>query len=110
MERAVVHYHVDVFDTKSHPLWSSQAMPKSAAKREFERLVNEYRQQVGKFTIRPATEKRQGEWVCWCNQVSSQPQVSHCADEMRLRLGISGRDGEAGSGGEILSAEEVHVL
>jgi hypothetical protein len=57
MEREVVHYHVDVFDTASNPLWSSQALPKSAAKREFERLVNEYRQQVGKFTIRPATEK-----------------------------------------------------
>jgi hypothetical protein len=57
MEREVVHYHVDVFDTASHPLWSSQALPKSAAKREFERLINEYRQQVGKFTIRPATEK-----------------------------------------------------
>jgi len=57
MERAVVHYHVDVFDTASHPLLSTRAMPKSAAEREFRRLVNEYRQQVGKFTIRPATEK-----------------------------------------------------
>jgi len=57
MECVEVHYHVDVFDTASHPLWSSQALPKSAAKREFERLVNEYKQQVGKFTIRPATER-----------------------------------------------------
>jgi hypothetical protein len=57
MERVAVHYHVDVFDTASKPLWSTHAMPKSAAKREFERLVNEYRQQVGKFAIRPATEK-----------------------------------------------------
>jgi hypothetical protein len=57
MERAVVHYHVDVFDTKSHPLLSTRAMPKSAAEREFERLIDEYRKQVGKFTIRPATKK-----------------------------------------------------
>jgi len=57
MERVVVHYHVDVFDTKSHPLWSTRALPKSAAEREFKRLVSEYRQQVGKFVIRPATEK-----------------------------------------------------
>jgi hypothetical protein len=57
MERVAVHYHVDVFDTKSHPLLSTRAMPKSAAEREFERLVDEYRKQVGKFTIRPATEK-----------------------------------------------------
>jgi hypothetical protein len=57
MERVAVHYHVDVFDTASNPLWSSQAMPKSAAEREFRRLIDEYRQQVGKFIIRPATEK-----------------------------------------------------
>jgi len=57
MERVVVHYHVDVFDTASNPLWSSQAMPKSAAEREFRRLIDEYRQQVGKFIIRPATER-----------------------------------------------------
>jgi hypothetical protein len=57
MERVAVHYHVDVFDTKSHPLLSTRAMPKSAAEREFRRLVDEYRQQVGKFTIRPATER-----------------------------------------------------
>ena len=57
MERVVVHYLVDVFDTKSHPLWNTRALPKSAAEREFRRLVNEYRQQVGKFVIRPATEK-----------------------------------------------------
>jgi len=35
MERVEVHYHVDVFDTAVRPLWSSQALPKSAAKREF---------------------------------------------------------------------------
>ena len=57
MERAVVHDHVDVFDTASKPLWSTRALPKSAAEREFKRLVSEYRQQVGKFVIRPATEK-----------------------------------------------------
>jgi len=57
MECVEVHYHVDVFDTASYPLWSSQALPKSAAEREFRRLVDEYRQQVGKFTIRPATER-----------------------------------------------------
>jgi hypothetical protein len=32
-------------------------MPKSAAEREFKRLVSEYRQQVGKFIVRPATER-----------------------------------------------------
>jgi hypothetical protein len=57
MKRVAVHYHVDVFDAASNPLWSSQAMPKSAAEREFRRLIDEYRQQVGKFIIRPATEK-----------------------------------------------------
>jgi hypothetical protein len=57
MERADFHYHVDVFDTASKPLWSTRALPKSAAEREFRRLIGEYRQQVGKFTIRPATEK-----------------------------------------------------
>jgi hypothetical protein len=57
MERVVIHYHVDVFDTETNPLWSSKALPKSAAEREFRRLIDEYRQQVGKFTIRPATER-----------------------------------------------------
>jgi hypothetical protein len=57
MERAAVHYHVDVFDTKSHPLLSTRALLKSAAKREFRRLIDEYKKQVGEFIIRPATEK-----------------------------------------------------
>jgi hypothetical protein len=57
MERVVVHYHVDVFDTKSHPLLSTRALPKSAAEREFRRLVNEYRKQVGKFVVRKATDR-----------------------------------------------------
>jgi hypothetical protein len=57
MERVAVHYHVDVFDTASNPLWSSQALPKSAAEREFRRLVNEYRKQVGKFVVRKATDR-----------------------------------------------------
>jgi hypothetical protein len=57
MERVAVHYHVDVCDAQSRPLWSTRPLPKSAAEREFKRLVNEYRQQVGKFTVRPATER-----------------------------------------------------
>jgi hypothetical protein len=57
MERVVVHYHVDVLDTASNPLWSSQALPKGAAEREFWRLVNEYRKQVGKFVVRKATDR-----------------------------------------------------
>jgi len=57
MERAVVHYHVDVLTTESRPLWSSPALPKGAAKREFEQVVGEYRKQVGKFVIHSATER-----------------------------------------------------
>jgi len=48
------HYHVDVMDRQSRPLWSSPALPKHLAKREFRRIVDEFRQQVGKFTIHPA--------------------------------------------------------
>jgi len=51
------HYHVDLFDTACRPLWSSQALPKSAAKREFWRLVKEFTPQVGQFTVRKATER-----------------------------------------------------
>jgi hypothetical protein len=57
MERVEVHYHVDVFDTASKPLLSTRALPKSAAEREFKQLVGEYRKQVGKFVVRPATDR-----------------------------------------------------
>jgi hypothetical protein len=109
MER-VEHYHVDVFDTASRPLWSSQALPKSAAKREFERLIDEYRPQVGKFTIRPATEKDRERGFVGAIKLAINHRLSHCADEVRLRLALVAGTARQGVEAKFLSAEEVHVL
>ena len=48
------HFHVDVMTVESRPIWSSTALPKSAAERLFKEKVSELRLQVGKFHIRPA--------------------------------------------------------
>jgi len=57
MERFEFHYHVDILTTDSRLVASSAALPKSAAERLFRQKVEEYRQQTGKFIVRPATER-----------------------------------------------------
>jgi len=57
MERSAFHYHVDILTPDSRPVASSAALPKSAAERLFRQKVEEYRQQTGKFIVRPATER-----------------------------------------------------
>jgi hypothetical protein len=59
MEEKRYHYHIDLFcvhDGKAHFLRESRPLPKPIAEREFENTIAEYRLQVGRFRIRPASD------------------------------------------------------
>jgi len=56
MERSQFHYHVDIMTPDARLITSSPALVKSAARKLFMKTIDEYRQQVGKFLVRRATE------------------------------------------------------
>jgi len=49
------HYHVDLV-AAGYVIWSSEPLLKSAARRLFRAKVDELKWQVGKFTVRQATD------------------------------------------------------